>query len=167
MSKRILVAGIGNVFCGDDGFGVEVAQRLAREPLPAGTCVVDFGIRGVHLAFELLSPIDCLVLVDATMRGGPPGTLYLIDPAHEPDDLATTSADAHSMDPCAVLRAVEAMGGTLPKTRIVGCEPCDLDDGMGLSEPVQRAVEPAMAMIRRLVETENEVTDETTLQATR
>jgi hydrogenase maturation protease len=162
MSHRILVAGIGNVFRSDDGFGVEVVQRLARESLPEGTRVVDVGIRSVHLAFDLLSPIDFLVLVDATMRGGPPGTLYVIDPDREADDLSTPSPDGHSMDPRAVLRSVERMGGRLPKTRIVGCEPADLAEGMGLSEPVRRAVEPAISMVRRLIE--SEVADDALVQ---
>lgn len=153
MSSRVLVAGIGNVFLGDDGFGVAVAQRLGRESLPEGTKVVDFGIRGVHLAFELLTPLDLLVLVDATSRSGPPGTLYVIDPA-EDSSTPTDAPDGHSMDPRAVLLAVKQMGGTLPRTRIVGCEPADVSEGMSLSDPVQQAIEPAVAMIRRLIESE-------------
>lgn len=158
MTRRVLVAGIGNVFFGDDGFGVAVAQRLAYEaehaPLPAGTRVVDFGIRGVHLAFELLETPDLLVLVDATSREGTPGTLYLIDPQASVDDAATGSPDAHSMDPYTVFTAVTQMGGVLPTTRIVGCEPADLGAGIRLSRPVQQAIEPAIAMIRRLLERE-------------
>ncbi|MDB5217262.1 MAG: Hydrogenase maturation protease [Myxococcaceae bacterium] len=152
--RRILVAGIGNVFHSDDGFGVAVAQRLERDVLPEGTRVVDFGIRGVHLAYDLLEPPDLLVIVDTTSRSGPPGTLYLIDPEVEPELFANASPDAHSMDPCAVLLAVRQMGGTLPRTRIVGCEPVDLDEGMGLSQPVEQAIEPAIAMIRRLIDSE-------------
>lgn len=151
--KNVLVAGIGNVFLGDDGFGVAVAQRLAAEPLPEGTRVVDFGIRGVHLAFELLSAPDLLVLVDATTRRGAPGTLYLIDP-EEDTDAHAASPDAHAMDPSAVMRAVAQMGGTLPRVRIVGCEPADLTEGIRLSEPVRQAIEPAIAMIRRLIDSE-------------
>ncbi len=154
--KRVLVAGIGNIFFGDDGFGVAVAQQLERAPMPEGTRVVDFGIRGVHLAFELLEPHDLLVLVDATSRDGAPGTLYLIDPEADTEALANAAPDSHTMDPCAVLAAVQQMGGTLPKTRIVGCEPdaTRLDEGIGLSAPVQQAIEPAIAMIRRLIESE-------------
>lgn len=152
--KRVLVAGIGNIFLGDDGFGVAVAQRLERAPMPEGTRVVDFGIRGVHLAFELLEPHDLLVLVDATSRDGEPGTLYLIDPASDPARLADANPDSHTMDPCAVLAAVQQMGGTLPKTRIVGCEPAAVDEGIGLSTPVQHAIEPAIAMIRQLIDNE-------------
>jgi hydrogenase maturation protease len=152
--KRVLVAGIGNVFQSDDGFGVAVAQRMERHELPEGTRVVDFGIRGVHLAYDLLEPPDLLVIVDVTSRSGPPGTLYLIDPEVEPEVFAGVSPDAHAMDPCAVLLAVRQMGGALPRTRIVGCEPVDLDEGMGLSGPVEQAIEPAIAMIRRLIDNE-------------
>ncbi len=152
--KRVLVAGIGNIFLGDDGFGVAVAQQLEGAPMPEGTRVVDFGIRGVHLAFELLEPHDLLVLVDATSRDGAPGTLYVIDPEADPDALANASPDSHTMDPCAVLAAVQQMGGTLPKTRIVGCEPDAIEEGIGLSAPVQQAILPAIEMIRRLIESE-------------
>lgn len=151
---NVLVAGIGNIFLGDDGFGVAVAQRLAREPLPEGTRVGDYGIRGVHLAFELLDPPDLLILVDATPRGGTPGTLYVIDPDVEPAVVQEASADAHAMNPGAVLVAVRQMAGALPRTRIVGCEPADVGEGMELSEPVEQAIEPAVAMIRRLIESE-------------
>jgi hydrogenase maturation protease len=154
MTTRVLVAGIGNVFLGDDGFGVAVAKRLERELLPEGTRVVDFGIRGVHLAFDLLTPPDLLVLVDATSQRGTPGTLYLVDPQVDPTSLDAAHPDAHAMDPRAVFMAVMQMGGTLPRTRIVGCEPGDLSEGMCLSEPVQQAIEPAVAMIRRLIESE-------------
>jgi len=146
--KRVLVAGIGNVFLRDDGFGVAVAQQLAGEPLPEGTRVVDFGIRGMHLAFELLEPLDLLVIVDTMSRGALPGTLWVLDPttAHAP-----ASPDAHAMDPGTVLASVERMGGTLPRTRVVGCEPAVLEEGMGLSEPVARAIAPAISMIRQLI----------------
>lgn len=154
MQSRVLVAGIGNVFLGDDGFGVAVARRLERELLPEGTRVVDFGIRGVHLAFDLLSPPDLLVLVDATSRLGAPGTLYEIDPDEDPTAFEPAEPDAHAMDPRAIFMAVKAMGGTLPRTRIVGCEPDDLSEGICLSDAVQQAVEPAVQMIRRLIESE-------------
>lgn len=152
--RRVLVAGVGNVFLGDDGFGVEVARRLVREPLPAGTRVVDFGIRGVHLAYELLEPIDLFVLVDATHRGGAPGTLYLIDPTADPTTGRERSPDAHAMDPCAVFAAVTHLGGRLPHSRVVGCEPECVDEGIGLSPRVEEAIEPAIGMIRRLIDSE-------------
>ena len=149
--RAVLVAGIGNVFFRDDGFGVEVAQRLAREPAPEGVHVVDFGIRGVHLAFELFDPPDLLVLVDATPRGGRAGTLYVIDPAVETAVLDEAEPDAHSMHPGAVLRAALQMTGRLPEVRIVGCEPAEIGEGMGLSETVEAAVAPAIALIRELL----------------
>jgi hydrogenase maturation protease len=154
MSRRVLVACVGNVFLGDDGFGIEVARRLASERLPEGVKVVDFGIRGMHLTMELLAPPELLVLVDATSRRGPAGTLYVIDPERTAEPPPLPIADAHAMDPRAVLAAVQRLVGSLPKTRIVGCEPANLSEGMGLSDPVQRAVEPAVAMIRRLIESE-------------
>jgi hydrogenase maturation protease len=151
--RRILVAGIGNVFLGDDGFGVAVANRMARERWPDGIRVADFGIRGVHLAFELLDPLDLLILVDATPRGGSPGTLYVLDPDVE-DDVLEQEPDAHAMTPGAVLTSVRRMVGALPRTRIVGCEPADLGEGMVLSNAVEQAIEPAVTMIRRLIESE-------------
>ncbi len=155
-ARRVLVAGIGNVFFGDDGFGVAVAKRLSEERLPGGARVADFGIRGVHLAFELLDPPDLLILVDATRQGGAPGTLYVIDPGGDGEDRPEGRPDAHGMDPRAVLAAVREMSGATPRTRIVGCEPADVTEGMELSEPVREAIEPAVRIIRRLIE--NEVT---------
>lgn len=152
--KKVLVAGIGNVFLGDDGFGVAVAQRLEKESLPEGARVVDYGIRGLHLAFELLDPPDLLVLVDTTARNGAPGTLYLIDPELDPDALARVTPDAHAMDPCTVFASVAHLGGKMPRSRIVACEPASLDEGMSLSEPVEAAIKPAMQMIQKLIESE-------------
>lgn len=152
--KRVLVAGIGNVFLRDDGFGVAVAQKLGRSELPAGARAVDFGIRGLHLAYELLNPLDLLVLVDATSRQRDPGTLYLINPELEKAELLPGQPDAHAMDPVTVFASVLHLGGTLPKARIVGCEPASLDEGMGLSRPVEAAVDSAISMIRELIESE-------------
>jgi hydrogenase maturation protease len=150
-APRLLVAGLGNVFLGDDAFGVEVVGRLAGRPLPEGVDVVDFGIRGLDLAYALLDGYDAAILVDATRRGGPPGTLYLL----EPDPAAGGStADAHGMDPAAVLRWVREVRGSLPWLRLVGCEPATLDseDGrMELSEPVRAAVGEAVRLIESLV----------------
>lgn len=149
MNRRVLIAGVGNVFFGDDGFGVEVVRRLSAEPLPEGVRALDFGIRGVHLAFELLEPVDLLVLVDAISRNERPGTLYLIEP--DGASLSGPGCDAHALDPFAVLSTVQSMGGTLPKTRIVGCEPEDISQGMRLSRTVQSAVGPAISMIHRVL----------------
>ncbi|MFE2547978.1 hydrogenase maturation protease [Streptomyces sp. NPDC059355] len=159
MSGRILIAGIGNVFLGDDGFGVETAKRLADpgHGLPGHVEVVDIGVRGVHLAYQLLDGYDTLVLVDATARGGAPGTLYLIEAA-EPGSLAPQSPvlDGHQMSPDAVLALLETLcagTGTAPPRRIwvVGCEPDSLEEGIGLSTPVAAAVPEAVRMVLDLV----------------
>jgi hydrogenase maturation protease len=149
VSERVLVAGIGNVFFGDDGFGVEVARQLAAEPLPEGVAVADYGIRGLHLAYRLLEPIDLLVAVDAAPRGGAPGTLYAIEP-----DLAAAPgepAEAHGMSLPAVFAAAQMMGGALPRVIVVGCEPAEVAERMGLSPSVAAAVEPAVSMVRSIV----------------
>ena len=150
MSCKILVAGVGNIFLGDDGFGVEVARRLLCEALPAGVEVEDFGIRGVHLAYQLLDGYDALILVDAVSRGGAPGTLYVI----EPDAGAApcvSPADAHGMQPEAVLGMVERLGGHIGRVRIVGCEAAEVVERIGLSDAVARAVPDAMRMIKNLL----------------
>lgn len=146
---RVLVAGVGNVFFNDDGFGVEVVRRLAHRDLPADTVVTDYGIRGVHLAFDLLATPDLLVVVDTVARGRAPGTLYVIDPDLE--NAPAASPDAHAMDPRAVFAALRELGGAMPRTRIVGCEPADVGEGMTLSDPVRHAIEPAIGMIQQLI----------------
>jgi len=151
-APAVLVAGVGNVFFRDDAFGVEVARCLSSEPLPGNVRVADFGIRGVHLAYELLEPLGLLILVDAMTRDGSPGTLYLLDP--EQDSHPRAPCDPHALDPWAVFALVEQLGGRMPRTRVVGCEPQDLSEGMSLSEPVQDAIQPAISMIRRLIESE-------------
>jgi hydrogenase maturation protease len=144
----VLVAGTGNVFRGDDGFGVEVVRRLARMPIPPGVTVRDYGIRALHLAYALLEPVDLLIVVDAASRGEPPGTLYLI----EPDGLGLGEpTDPHGMSLSAVFASVQALGGALPRVLVVGCEPADLGETMALSEPVERAVEPALRMIHEVL----------------
>jgi hydrogenase maturation protease len=156
MSRGILVAGVGNIFLGDDGFGVEVVRRLQSRPLLAGVRVADFGIRGVHLAFELLErPEDTTVLVDLTPRGGEPGTIYLIEPDLETlGASATGPADAHSMTPEAVFGLLRSLGGTPRRVLIVGCEPLSTEEEMGLSPPVEGAVDEAVAMILAVLERE-------------
>lgn len=151
---RILVAGIGNVFLGDDGFGVAVAGRLARrEPRP-GVDVVDFGIRGMDLAYALLDGYDAAVLLDATPRGERPGTLYVIEPEVR-DDVAL---ETHGMDPVKVLALARTLGGTPPRTFVVGCEPLtrmsedDEEIVAALSEPVQAALDEAVRLVESLLE---------------
>lgn len=155
MTSRVLVAGVGNVFLGDDGFGVEVARRLAGEPLPSGVRVADFGIRSVHLAYELLDGgYDVTVLVDAAPRGDEPGTLYVreLEPLPRGSTDGMPAADAHRMTPDSVLAWLAALGsGSVGRIVLVGCEPADLGAGMALSDPVARAVERAVGVVRDLV----------------
>jgi len=150
MSGKVLVAGIGNIFLGDDGFGVEVAQRLAGQPATAGVRVVDFGIRGLHLAYELLDGYETAILVDATPRGRPPGTLYVIEP--EAETVADSQPfDAHSLNPEAVLATMKTLGGRVDRVLVVGCEPATVEEGIGLSAPVAEAVERAIGLVHELV----------------
>lgn len=153
----ILIAGIGNIFLGDDAFGSEVARRLIERELPPEVRVVDFGIRGFDLAYALLDGYEVTIFVDATPRGGEPGTLYTIEPDlnelnhMEADDAV---AETHGMNPMKVLRLVKSMGGEFKRILLVGCEPAPLESEeghMGLSEPVQAAVDEAMGLIESLV----------------
>lgn len=145
---RVLVAGIGNIFFGDDGFGVEVARRLAASPPPA-TRVADFGIRALHLAYELLEPIDLFVAVDCMPRGGAPGTLYVI----EADTGAAAAAvpDAHGINLPLVFSAVHELGGRMPPTLVVGCEPASTEPALGLSPAVTAAIPAAAELVRDVV----------------
>jgi hydrogenase maturation protease len=151
---RVLVAGIGNVFLGDDGFGVEAVARLARRRLPDCVEVADFGIRGFDLAYALTDGYDAAILVDALPRGEPAGTLCALELRLDDFDGAAT-LDGHAMNPMAVLAMVRHQCGTLPPTWIVGCEPAVIDpDGeghMGLSEPVAAAIDAAADLVEALV----------------
>ncbi len=149
---RILVAGIGNIFLGDDAFGCEVARRLASETWPAHVRVADFGIRSLDLAFTMLDGVDRTIFIDAAPRGGEPGTLYRI----EPDcNGLQVDVDAHSMNPMSVLALVKAMGGELGEAPgevlVVGCEPGSCEERMGLSEAVAASVEAAATLVRELI----------------
>jgi len=153
--KRILVAGIGNIFFGDDAFGCEVASQLARRTLPEGVVVKDFGIRSYDLAYAIMDNYDATIFVDATPQGAAQGTLSLIEPdLKKLDALPEESVNAHSMNPVCVLQLVRSLGANAGWLRVVGCEPAVLerDDGtIGLSEPVQAAVLPAIEMIESLI----------------
>lgn len=150
MNPRILIAGVGNIFLGDDGFGVEVARRLSCVPLPDGVTVADFGIRGVHLAYQLLDDFELVVLVDAVSRGGLPGTLYVIEP--EVDGRSGESiADAHDMEIEQVFAQVRTLGGKLGRVLIVGCEAEDASERIGLSQSVRNAVDEAVRVVVELV----------------
>jgi hydrogenase maturation protease len=152
VSARVLIAGVGNVFLGDDGFGPEVARRLAAEPLPEGVCAADYGIRGLHLAYALLELPELLVLVDVLNREAPPGTLFVLEPDLE--SLPSGDGSPHGMDLPAVFAQVRQMGGALPRLLIVGCVPAELDEHLGLSAPVQAAVDECLALVRERVEHE-------------
>lgn len=148
MTAPVLVAGVGNIFFGDDAFGVEVVRRLAMRAPRAGLDAIDFGIGGLQLAFELLEPRALVVIADAVPRGGVPGTLYRLAPDLAPDQV---SASPHGMTLPLVFAQVRAMGGTLPPIVIVGCEPADTGERIGLSAGVERAIEPAIELIEELV----------------
>jgi len=145
MSRGVLIAGIGNLFLSDDGFGSEVARRLAEEQLPDGVRVVDYGIRGMHLAYDLLEGFDALVVVDALPGTGSPGELSVLQVG--PDDLGEVEFDAHGMAPTAVLASLGALGGSLPATYVVGCQPGDVGEGIGLSPAVAAAVDRAIDLV--------------------
>jgi len=154
---RILIACVGNIFLGDDAFGVEVARRLAAIELPEGIRVVDFGIRGIDLTYALTDGYESIILVDAVPRGGTPGTLYVIEPILDETpglEGPGTLLDAHGMDPAKVLRLAATMGGRVGRVLLVGCEPetCDEPEDMqaGLSGPVLSAVDEAVPLILSL-----------------
>jgi hydrogenase maturation protease len=151
MSPRILVAGLGNMFCTDDAFGVSVAAKLAQQDWPEGVEVRDFGIRGIHLAYQLLEPYDLVVLIDAVHREGPPGTVYVVEAEPDPEPGPEVSMDAHDLGPDAVLSLVPRLGGTLGRVVVVGCEPADIGTGIGLTPAVQDAVETAAQLVTDLV----------------
>lgn len=157
MSGKILVAGIGNIFLGDDAFGFEVVNRLRKHPLPDWVTVSDFGIRSYDLAYALMNDWDLAILVDALPRGSAPGTLYLLEPEVPKNDEGTATVDAHSMNPVAVLQLVHAMGGQTGRILVVGCEPATLEpDPQGnfsLSAPVGAAMDEAVRMIEDLITT--------------
>jgi hydrogenase maturation protease len=153
----ILVAGIGNIFNGDDAFGVEVAQRLARRPQPDGVRIVDFGISGLDLTYALLDDYQAAILVDAAARGHAPGTVTIVEPETDigpeltPEDRMISG---HDLNPAKVLRLIAALGGGCRRVLLVACEPfdCGGEEGrMGLSPVVAAAIEPAVATIEKLI----------------
>jgi hydrogenase maturation protease len=154
----ILVAGIGNIFLGDDGFGVEVALQLAKNALPATVRVADFGIRGFDLAYALQDGYETTILIDAFPHGQPPGTVYVVEPdlsELSPGSAEETFVESHAMNPMNVLRMALAMHGPLKRVLLVGCEPASFggEEGkMGLSAPVEAAVQEAARVVTSLVE---------------
>ncbi len=157
MTSRMLVAGVGNIFLGDDGFGVEVARRLAAEDLPGWVTVADYGISGLHLAYDLASGYETTILIDATSRGDDPGTVYVIELDHSQlPGAADPSArsrllDAHGMQPDVVFGVLDMLGTGAGRVLLVGCEPASVDDGIGLSPPVSAAVAEAVRVVRNLI----------------
>ncbi len=149
----ILVAGIGNVFLGDDGFGCEVVKRLGARPLGEDVRVVDFGIRGHDLAYALCDGYAAAVLVDVVRRGGPPGTLYALEPSTS--SLGPSAPETHGMHPAKVLSLARELGGDVKRLRLVGCEPLTFggeeEMSMGLSAPVAAAVEGAVDLVESIV----------------
>jgi hydrogenase maturation protease len=157
-SASILIAGIGNIFMGDDAFGSEVARRLMERTLPNEVRVVDFGIRGFDLTYALLDGYEVTIFIDATPRGQAPGTLYIIEPdlseLDEDGDAQAAMIEPHGMNPIKVLRLAKSMGGEFKRILLVGCEPAPMEaeEGeMGLSEAVKAAVGEAIQMIESLI----------------
>jgi len=172
MTGRMMIAGVGNVFLGDDGFGVEVATRLASADLPDWVRVADYGINGMHLAYDLAEGYDTTILVDASPRGGAPGTVYVMElddsappapaPASRPGELTRPTApdepprgipvlDAHGMQPDVVFSMLGILGADAGRVLVVGCEPASTDPGIGLSAPVAAAVDEAVRVVLDLV----------------
>jgi hydrogenase maturation protease len=155
MKGKILVAGIGNIFLGDDAFGVEVVNRLRARSLPDYVSLVDFGIRSYDLAYALMEDWDLVILIDALPRGGVPGTLYTIEPELPEPDEREVVVDAHTMNPVSALQLVEALGGRIGRLLLVGCEPetvePDREGNIVLSGPVSAAVNEALRAVEELI----------------
>lgn len=148
--KRILVAGVGNAWMKDDGFGSRVAEQLGARDLPPGVVVLDFGTGGLDLAYEVMRGYDALLLVDVSRQGGEVGTLYLMDA--DPDDVAPIgdgeTVSPHGMDPQTVLRFVKTVGGWPGRIVVIACEPGSVEEmGIGLSPAVEDAVGRAVALV--------------------
>jgi hydrogenase maturation protease len=156
LEKQILIAGIGNAWLRDDGFGSEVARRLSQRELPSGVSVFDFGTGGLQLAYEVLRGYDALVLVDVSRQGGDPGTLYVMEASQ--DDVGGPvqdgeTLDPHGMDPQSVLRFVKMVGGWPGRVLVIACEPADVEEmGMGLTPAVEAAVAGAVDLVLSTVE---------------
>jgi hydrogenase maturation protease len=154
MSSRILVAGIGNIFLGDDAFGVEAVKRLCESKFIEDVSVIDFGIRAYDLAFALMNEWDLVILVDALPNGGKPGTIYVMEP-ELPEDVDQEALNPHTMNPMVVLQLVRALGGTPSHLLVVGCEPASVEANengeIGLSSPVRAALDETVRVIEGLI----------------
>jgi hydrogenase maturation protease len=162
VTGRMLIAGVGNIFLGDDGFGVEVAGRLAGADLPDWVRVADYGTSGMHLAYDLAEGFETTVLVDASPRGEPPGTVYVMELDVGRDQTAGQTAgqtadrgipllDAHGMQPDVVFGMLDLLDADAGRVLLVGCEPASTEPGMGLSAPVAAAVDEAVRVVHDLV----------------
>ena len=170
MTARVLVAGIGNIFLGDDGFGPEVVRHLslpAGPPLPADVRLVDYGIRGMHLVYDLLDGYEALVIIDALPGRGGPGEVTVLQVG--PADVASLGGDfdPHGMNPVAVLSGLPALGGELPPTYVVGAAPADLDERMGLSPVLTAAVPRAVDAVRELLDARPWTSQDTNIATSR
>ena len=159
MTGRMMIAGVGNIFLGDDGFGVEVARRLADADLPDWVRVADYGISGMHLAYDLAEGFETTILIDASPRGEPPGTVYVLElsagnsPAADPPGggAPVPVLDGHGMQPDVVLGMLDMLGADAGRVLLVGCEPASIEARMGLSAPVAAAVDQAVRIVQGLV----------------
>jgi hydrogenase maturation protease len=147
MRPRVLVAGIGNIFLGDDGFGVDVVKELEHAELPRWVQIADYGISGLHLAYDLLGGYDTTILIDAMPRGEAPGTVFLLEPDAMSDLPVNPAVDGHGMQPDAVFRLLTMLGGDAGRVLVVGCEPGNVDERIGLSPPVAAAVSEAVRVV--------------------
>jgi hydrogenase maturation protease len=150
MTQRILVAGVGNVFLRDDAFGVEVVKLLEARPQPPGVQIKDYGIRGVHLVYELLDGYDLFVLIDAAPQGLAPGTVSVLE-VELPSPQAQPVIDAHSLTPDAIFGLLSSLGGHPGRNLVVACEPAEVDAGMGLSDPVREALPHAVRAVEEIL----------------
>ena len=177
MTGRMLIAGVGNIFLGDDGFGVEVARRLAGFELPDWIRVADYGISGMHLAYDIAEGYETTIVIDASARGGEPGTVYVIEvdagspPAPPRQGLPGPTGespllDSHGMQPDVVFRMLDMLGADAGRVLVVGCEPATVDEGMGLSPPVAAAVDEAVRVVLDLVRTAGAATGTETVAGT-
>jgi hydrogenase maturation protease len=149
--QRVLIAGLGNIFLGDDAFGVEVVKRLSMMTLPDDVRVVDVGIRSVHLAYQLRErTYDTVILIDAVSKGAEPGTLYLLEPENDEDTRHDRVADAHAIHPQDIIALIQQLGGRSPRMIVVGCEPFRTGPDAGLSPRVTAAVDEAVELVMRL-----------------
>jgi hydrogenase maturation protease len=167
-TSRTLVAGVGNIFLTDDGFGCEVVRALADRPMPDSVRVKDFGVSGVHLAYELLDCYDLLLIVDAAPRGREPGTVSLLEVNLDEADSGVESVsggempllDVHGMEPAAILSMLSSLGGRVDRVLLVACEPESVEEGIGLSDVVAGAVPAAVALVEQVVRGEHDAMKE-------